>query len=279
MFRWLLRNALRRRFFGLSLLPSLLAWQRRQVPDSFHIISAGIVAGAPATSTTTTSTPGRWIKLGLASCSWQWFDSDAKESTCVQGKPSKESEFHKPVPCCLDRRSLLRLWEVFRPLPLPALEAVELTWLVTRMGQWHMGQWLCDMPVDWSRCLKIEEYWSLDLCRLVMACGMLVNFTLQILPQESDLKSLNTEHSLSSCSVPYGLSTCTGPMSGVWGTASVTGILEVSYDPSAYPSGTAAENAELQERNWREPRWKGGKYRQLKVFEIIPREFQEMIMR
>ena len=53
----------------------------RQVPDSFHIISAGTVAGAPATATT--STPGRWIKSGLVSCSWQGCDSDARESTWV----------------------------------------------------------------------------------------------------------------------------------------------------------------------------------------------------
>ena len=47
--------------------------------------------------------------------------------------------------------------------------------------------WPClsTSSLDWSRCLKIEEYWqywSLDLCRLVMACGMLLNFTLQISP-------------------------------------------------------------------------------------------------
>eukprot|EP00434_Breviolum_minutum_P044413 symbB.v1.2.039666.t1/scaffold6711.1/size16060/1 len=35
------------------------------------------------------------------------------------------------------------------------------------------------------------------------------------------------------------------------GTANVKGIFEVSYDPSVYTSGTAAENAELQEKAWK----------------------------
>ena len=88
-----------------------------------------------------------------------------------------------------------------------------------------------------------------------MAYGMLLNFTLQILPKERDLKSLKcqkTHFLLAQWLTAF--QACTGPSSGVRGTANVKGIFEVSYDPSVYTSGTAAENAELQERNWREPR-------------------------
>ena len=87
-----------------------------------------------------------------------------------------------------------------------------------------------------------------------MAYGMLLNFTLQILPKERDLKSLKCQKTLFLLAQWLtAFQACTGLSSGVRGTASVTGIFEVSYDPSVYTSGTAAENAELQERNWREP--------------------------
>ena len=105
------------------------------------------------------------------------------------------------------------------------------------------------MSIDHPNCMMAillnADWWDLIDWRKGTLVGCYWISAYKSCPQGRDLKSLKFTFF-------SAFQTRTGPSSGVRGTASVTGIFEVSYDPSVYTSGTAAENAELQERNWRE---------------------------